>query len=69
MKKLSLYIFVGALTIACQPADNTGTGGKGGDANKSAAPEGKGGDANKSAAPEGKGGDANKSAAPEKKGE
>ena len=55
MKKLTLYIFVGALTIACQPADNTGTGGKDGDANKSAAPEGKGGDANKSAAPEKKG--------------
>jgi len=55
MKKLSLYIFVGALVIACQPADNTGTVGKGGDANKSVAPEVKGGDANKSAAPEKKG--------------
>ncbi len=39
MKKLPLYLIIGTLAIACQPADTIGTGG---DANKSVTPEKKG---------------------------
>jgi len=40
MKKLPLYLIIGTLAIACQPADTSGTGGD--DANKSVTPEKKG---------------------------
>jgi hypothetical protein len=68
MNKLPLYLIIGTLAIACQPADNTGTGGN--DANKSVTPEKKGpAPEKKGPAPEKKGpAPEKKGSAPEKKG-